>query len=415
MPPPGWQPPASERSGRAPLGVIAAVGGIVLAVVAAGFVGYHFFWPRSGAGSPEDAAAQVMEAAADQDPVALLDVVSPAEIDGLDDVYDKARKKAEDEGLVDGDGITDALDIEFDGLEYDVDELGDDIARVTLTGGTYKASWDPEKLPDRLDFLKDESDKESDSGDVVDLFEDEPTVITVKVDGRWYVSLLGTAADYTYQEAERAADDSDYDLASPDWDLASDAVDPITGDTPEDVIANLVDAVNSGKAENLLANLPEDLVKPLRPYVPVVDDLQREGGWAEGEIGLTVSADDLQLSTEDLDDGQVKVVVESGTFTGTAFEEGYDADTGSAELDGDCVDVYSEGYHEGGGCVSDAPVARDLGLDDLFFVVSEVDGGYQLDPGATLVEYASTIVDNISSDLVDDVVGDLEDEFDESY
>ena len=340
----------------------------------------------------------------------MLDMVSPAEVDGLDDVYEAAHDKAEDEDLLDGDGITDAVELELTDLEFDVDELGDDLARVTLTGGHYEASWDPEKLPERLRFLEDEAGPESDSGDIVDLLGEEPTLMTVEVDGRWYVSLLGTAADYAYQEGEREADYSDYDLERPDWDLASEEADPITGDTPEDVVENLVDAVNSGRAEELLANLPEDLVKPLRPYVPVVDDLQQEGGWAEGEIGLSVSAEDLELSTEDLDDGKVKVVIESGTFSGTAFEEGYDADTGSVEIDGDCVSVYSEGYLEDGGCVSDAPIADDLDLDDLFFVVDEVDGGYQLDPGGTLVEYASVIVDSISSDLVEDVVQELEDE-----
>ncbi|KAA1421556.1 zinc ribbon domain-containing protein [Nocardioides humilatus] len=410
--PAGWQPPVSGSGGGK--GTWLRVGGIVglvLAISAVGIVGWRVFSPHGGAGSPEDAVENLMNAAADQDPVGVLDMVSPAEIEGMDDVYDAARERAKDEDLVDGDGVTDAVELEFSDLSFDVDELSDDIARVTLDGGRYKVSWDPAKLPDRLDFLKDESTGESESGDIADLFYDEqPSVMTVKVDGRWYVSLIGTSADYTYRSAEREADYSDYDLASPDWDLAAADVDPITGDTPEDVIANLVDAVNSGKSEQLLANLPEDLVKPLRPYVPVIDELQREGGWAEGEIGLSVSADDLDLSTEDLDDDLVKVVIESGTFTGTAFEEGYDNDTGSLAVEGDCVDVFEEDYLGDSGCASDIPIVKDLGLTDLFFVVAKVDDGYQLDPGATLVEYASTAIDGLSSDVVEKILDELRDE-----
>ena len=66
-----------------------------------------------------------MEAAADQDPVALLDMVSPAEVEGLDDVYDTALDRAKDEDLVDDDdAIVDALDLEFSDLEFEVDEHG---------------------------------------------------------------------------------------------------------------------------------------------------------------------------------------------------------------------------------------------------------------------------------------------------
>ena len=85
---------------------VVAVVGLVLAIVAAGYLGWHFFWPRGGAGSPEEAVEQLMQAAAGQDPVALLDMVSPAEVEGLDEVYDTALDRAKDEDLVeDDDGI----------------------------------------------------------------------------------------------------------------------------------------------------------------------------------------------------------------------------------------------------------------------------------------------------------------------
>jgi len=423
-PPTQWQPPAQPPAppyapvggnggGGAAVGKIVAVVGLVVALIAAGFVSWHFFWPRGGAGSPEDAAENLVLAAAEQDAVGMLDMMSPAEVEGIDDVYAAARDRAEDEDLVEGDAVTDALDVELTDLEWEVDELGDDLAVVTLVDGRYDVSWDPDELPERLDFLADASEEESESGDLEELFDgEEPSVTTVKIGGRWFVTLFGTVAHYAYEAGEEEADYDGFSLDEPDWELADEDVEPITGEDPEEVIENLVEAVNSGDPEELLANFPEDLVKPLRPYVPVVEDLKDEGNWAEGEIGLSVDATDLDLETEDLDDGKVKVVINEGTFSGTAWEDGYDSDSGSVEIDGDCVEVYEDGEYEDGGCISDEPYADDLGVDEIFFVVTEVDGGYQLDPTATLVEYAGLAIDNFSDDMVDDIIDALEDEVD---
>jgi hypothetical protein len=425
-PPTQWQPPAQQPA--APYnpvvgggggsgvgaGTIVAVVGVVVALIVAGFVGWHFFWPRGGAGSPEDAAEKLVMAAATQDAVGMLDMVSPAEVEGLDDVYAAARDLAEEEELVEGDGVTEALTVELSDLEWDVDELGDDLARVTLVGGEYDVSWDPDKLPERLDFLADVSEDESESGDLEELFDgDEPSVTTVKIDGRWYVTLFGTIADHTYAEGEAEADDEDFSLEEPDWDLAGADVEPITGDGPEEVIENLVSAINSGDAEEILANFPEDLVRPLRPYVPVIEDLKDEANWDEGEIGLSVDATGLDLETEDLDDGKVKVVVNEGSFSGSVWEDddyGYDSDSGSVEIDGDCVEAYENGEYQDGGCIGDEQYVDDLGVDEFFFVLTEVDGGYQLDPTATLVEYAAVAVENFSGDMIDEIISDIEDE-----
>lgn len=408
---PPWPPapPVQQAERKAPVGRIVAIVGLVVAVIAAGFVTWHFFWPRGGARSPEAAAENLVLAAAEQDPVGMLDMVSPAEVEGLDDVYDTALERAEDEELVEGDGITDALEIELSDLEFEVDELGDDLARVTLTDGEYDVSWDPEKLPERLSFLAEASDEESESGDLKDVFDgEEPSVITIKDGGRWYVTVLGTIADYAYLDGAQNAEDEGIDLAEPDYDLVSEDVDPIVGEDPEEVIENLVAAVNSGDAEELLANLPEGLVRPLRAYLPVIESLQDEAGWDE-EIGLSVTAEDLELSTEDLDDGRVKVVIEKGTFTANALEDDGEGDFASAEIDGDCVTT-DEGFGPETECIGDDEIAADLGLDEIFFVVSEADGGYQFDPAATWIEYAALVVENFDGGFVDDIIDDLEGE-----
>ncbi|UMG91005.1 hypothetical protein [Nocardioides sp. TF02-7] len=94
--PPG--PPAGPPAARGSTAKVLAVGGVVVALIAAGVVIWQFVWPRGGAGSPEEAVEQLVLASAEQDPVAVLDMLSPAEVDGLDDLYDTARERAEEEG-----------------------------------------------------------------------------------------------------------------------------------------------------------------------------------------------------------------------------------------------------------------------------------------------------------------------------
>lgn len=406
-PPPDWRPPAPGTPGPArDTTRVVAVIGVVVAIVAAGYLGYRFLWPRGGADSPEEAVEGLVAAATAQDPVAVLDLVSPAEVDGMDEVYEVARERAEEADLVEGDGITDAVSLELSELELDVDELGDGLARVTVVDGHYDASWDPDRLPERLDFLAEETEAESRSGDLEDLFEgSEPTFTTVEIDGRWYVTLLGTFADLAYAEAELEAEYSDYDLAEPDYDLVAEDVEPITGEDPEEVVDNLVEAIDDGDPAQLLANLPEDLGRPLRPYVPVLEQALDEGGWAEGELGLDVSADDLDLETEELDDDRLKVTIERGSFGGTAWEDGYDSDSGYLAVDGDCVAAYDEEGYGDEACLGDGPA--DIGIDEFFVVLSEADGGYQLDPVATAAEYGRTVLAEIDGDLVDDLVEEL--------
>ncbi len=393
---------ATGRSRGPSAGKLLAVVGVVIALVVGAFVAWQFLLPRGGAGSPEEAAEQLVLAAASQDAVGVIDMVSPAEVEGLDDVYGAARDRAEEEDLVSGDGITDALSLELTDLEFEVDELGDGYAKVTLVDGKYDASWDPEKLPERLDFLAEESDAESESGDIEELFDgEEPYLTTVEIDGRWYVTVLGSYAEAVYTEVGE-----NEDLDDPDYDAVGEDVEPVVGEDPEEVVENIVDAVNSGDMDELLANFPEDLGRPLRPYVPLIEDAF-DGRYGDA-VDLEVSADDLDLETEELDDGRLKVVVERASFSGSAYEDG-DEDYGRLTIDGRCA--YGEDEYGGDEfCLGQEEVLGDLGIEDFYVVLREVDGGYQLDPVATASEYAAGAVDGLTGDLLEDLLEQWEDE-----
>ncbi|UMG91006.1 hypothetical protein [Nocardioides sp. TF02-7] len=287
--------------------------------------------------------------------------------------------------------------------------IGDGIARVTVEDGRYEVTWDPEKLPERLDSLAEDGSRQTESGDLADLFDgEEPVLTSVELDGRWYVTILGTVAHYVYEDAEREAGLDGVELEEPDYDAVADDVEPVVGEDPEEVVANLVEAVNSGDLDQLLANFPEDLGRPLRPYVPVLEDVLEDEGFGE-EVDLEVAAEDLELTTEDLDDGRVKVVVEGGRFSAEATDE-YGGSSGSLTVDGDCVTVEEDGHDGDTGCLSESGVADELGVDEIFFVLSQADGGYQLDPAATAIEYGAVVVDNLTGALFDELVGELEDE-----
>ena len=156
------------------MGRILGIGATVLALTAGGFVAWQVLGSSGGADTPEDAVRQFISSAADQDVVGALAMVNPGEVEGLDSLYDAARDRAKDEGLVGGDSITDALDVKLGDMELDVDEQGDYSAFVTLKNASYTVSYDPDKLPDRLDFVRDRfPDTKEWTGDLEDLLDDE--------------------------------------------------------------------------------------------------------------------------------------------------------------------------------------------------------------------------------------------------
>lgn len=390
---------------RAPVGKIVGIGALVLALAGAGVVAWAVLKPRGGAESPEAAVEQFLEAVVAQDPVGALELVNPGEVDGMDEVYEAAYERLEDEGLVDGEGISDAVDIELDDLAFDVRELGDSAARVVLTSGDYRVSFDPAELPDRLSFVADAyPDGDAYSGDLVeDLRYDlpdlnrendrpEPFVTTVKVDGGWYISAFGTFVDAFFSDTINLDFDG-YDVREPDYDAIAASPDPIVASDPEEVFDNLVDAVNDGDPAELLANLPDDQVVALRPYAQTLED-----ALAEQAVQFEVAVSDLELETEDVGDGLLKVTVDRALLSGTVYDEG-DVESGTLQVDGRCFVASSE-YDYEDECI-DGELVDDTGIDSVFLMLREVDDGYQLDPLATAAAYARTVVDSVPSSFVD--------------
>ena len=403
-------PLPADRRGSFPIGRVLAATGLVLALVGGGFVGWQLFGPKGGAGSPEEAVEKFVKAAAKQDGAAMIGMVNPGEVGGLDEVYDGAMDRLENAGLTDGDTITDLVQVDLEGLEFVVDELADNAARVTLTKGRYEVTFDPGELSARLDFVSDElPDGETWTGDILGDYAAEfdegepvvePFVDTVKVDGRWYVTLVGTGLDL-YAQFMNA--EGYWDLRSPDFDVVDEELAPITGKNPRDVLTNLADAVNDGDYEAVLANLPDDLVMGLRPFIGTFEDALVQWG-----ASFTVSVDELDVETEEVGDDLVKVTVDRAVLSGSvSSDDSYGA--GAVTADGRCFSALDFEYGDEDGYCVPGRILDLTGVDEPYFLLRRINGGYQLDPVATAIDYATTALEEAPESLVEDILRDIED------
>lgn len=178
---------------------------------------------ETGADSPEDAVSRLLDGIADTDPVAIVGSLDPAETDEPElaaAAYERlgdrllragevppadvtavlAAAESQVDGSVDLTAVATvaALDMDLDGLELRVepDPAGlDSRARVFLVGGDLDVALDPARLPDAVAGLGRASySMPLAEGWRRDRTEPiEPFLVTVEREGRWYVSLEGSA------------------------------------------------------------------------------------------------------------------------------------------------------------------------------------------------------------------------------
>lgn len=402
---------AAPAKGGSNLVRILAIGAVVVALAGGAFLAYTLFFNKSGGKSPEDAVTKMFEAIADQDGVEALRMLNPGETDGFGDVYESLQKRVADAGLAsDGDGkVLDAVKIELENFEVDVKPRGDNAARVYIKDGNLKITIDENKLPEKYKDLYNNADddvldelKDIDISEVLDDgdIEGEVFLTTIKQDGRWYVSPIATAGEYIL-------DDEGLDpLTANDFDKVADenAPKPVTAKKPEDAIGVLVDAISSKDIEKVFAALPKDEVAAIRPFTDVIQDAIDDGS---GELDLTVS--DLDTDFKELDDDLGRLTINRGKLEGTI-----DGEDGYAIVDGVCVTStddeevydydtgeYTTEPQESTDCIPDE-VQKQAGIDSIWLILRKQDGGWQVDPRATLIDYAKKAIESIDEDLIKD-------------
>lgn len=279
----------------------AGIGGTLALLAGAAGIGVVAFNAASdggGAGTPEEAVVLLLDAIEHEDVLAVLDVVDPAEVDSLKAVVDDITTTAQQLELLDEsfslDGIA-GVDIATDGVTFRTDTLDADLAVVTATTGTATATFDPAAFPygdilaEATDATAASDDPASPTSATLDLATGDPAVMvaTVERDGRWYVSISYTIAEYARRDAGVDAP-------------SAPAVEPVGFDSPEAAVQGLYDRLLAGDLTGAVATAAPGEGDALRRYAPLwlpgaEETLDREV--ADGlavqldQVGFTVTGD----------------------------------------------------------------------------------------------------------------------------
>lgn len=192
-------PKPRRRVGAITAAFAALVGGIGITTVALNGA------DEGGASTPEAAVVMMVDAFNNQDVVGMVDIIDPAEVGAVRSTLDEASSEAQRLDLL-SDGFSlqsvDGIDFEMSDLTLSTETFADDLAVVRATGGNLAAGFDPDAFPMGGHIREIASDMARSDG-TVELSDIHPGVMvaTVQRDGRWYVSLGYTVAEYARQAA----------------------------------------------------------------------------------------------------------------------------------------------------------------------------------------------------------------------
>jgi hypothetical protein len=179
--------------------------GATIAVIAGGVgistLAFQGAGNPGGADSPEEAVQAFAEALEREDVLGMIDVALPEEVTALRAVLEDATSQVERLGILDDSfslAAVDGIDVVVAGLTLTTENLDTDLAVVTATAGTVDASFDPALFPLGSIVREVVGDDLVASQSSRPLSGTDPSVMmaTVARDGRWYVSLGFTVAEY---------------------------------------------------------------------------------------------------------------------------------------------------------------------------------------------------------------------------
>jgi hypothetical protein len=162
-----------------------------------------------GADSPEEAVQAFVDALEREDVLGMIDVALPEELSTLRAIFEDATTEVERIGLLDEAfslAAVEGIDVTIPGLTLTTEHLDTDLAVVSATAGTVDATFDPALFPLGSvirEVLGDELAARNLSHSLAGA---DPSVMlaTVARDGRWYVSLGFTVAEYARRAAGAA-------------------------------------------------------------------------------------------------------------------------------------------------------------------------------------------------------------------
>jgi hypothetical protein len=374
-----------------------------------------------GSSSPEAAVQGLVDAVERQDPLSALAQMAPDEVRPLSAVFGELRDKAS-EAMNTGDVPWAGTSLDVTNLQMETTELGPDAARVTIRELDLTWSLDPTRLaPDLQEQLADDDDPQlsgtfslseqrqeaQSDGDAWN----DPSVITVKDGGGWFVSPIHSAAGELIDE---------WNLDNPrvaSGDFRSDRDRPKPPKDADALVSAITAAAQGLDVQGGLDLISADSFGLSEIYAGTIRDaianFEREEGHTIQDA-LQIHLDAPKLSTESRD-GKVFITVESVSGTWSApdldydpndcsegyYEDGYyydgycdedESTSGSFTLDGACLRAVTNEDDEGGFSECRTTDLQDLtGLTKPFVVAVHEDGGLRLSPIQTIVEYGKLI------------------------
>lgn len=264
----------------------------------------------AGAASPEEAVRDFVAATADEDILGMIDALDPAEVPAARQATERGRADAVEADLVSEgfslDGL-DGLDVAFADLDLVTEPLDDGLAVVTFAGGSASWSFDPAAFPlgaDLREALAGELAVTTDSASFAE--QDEPLQLaTVERDGRWYVSVSYTVAEYAREAAG--------------LELPAAPLTAVGADTPEaaadEFYSNLVSLDIAGVLSSAAPGEGDAVLR----YAPLLLDAVDDGIGDLKSDGFSLQLSNASYSLEG-DGDRRSIVADAFTISGTVPE-----------------------------------------------------------------------------------------------
>ena len=280
---------APRRTGRARrAGVIATITALI---GAGGFTTYSFLGASNdgGAATPEEAVTTFVSALEQEDVLGMIDVTLPEEVGHLRAAVDSVTADSKRIGLLADEfdiGGVRGIDVSVADLVLETNFLEGDLAVVTATSGTFSAAFDSNAFPfgDNLRELLGEKEQVDTLNWTLGDVDSPAQLMTVQRDGRWYVSLEYTVAEYL--------------RASSGWELPG-PVDrtPVGFDSADAAVTGFYErlaALDFQGALDTFAPGEDAMAWVAQSWLPDAEaaiERGRADGWTVGISGLTYETD----------------------------------------------------------------------------------------------------------------------------
>ncbi|MDQ1374339.1 MAG: hypothetical protein QOJ09_1677, partial [Actinomycetota bacterium] len=350
----------------------------VLALLAGGVFGAVYL-AGNDAGTPEEAVQRMLDAVSNEDVLGVLSALPPSERDPLMDNVPEMANQLKRLGILSEDfslGKVKGVDLNFTGVRLASNQIGDGVSAVRITGGESSYRVVPRDLPLGTfvtDIIGKDLPAEAQTG-ANPITSDNPadTIVTIKENGRWYVSL-----NYSIAEAARRSSGAPVPKFGAGLQARG-------ASAPDEAVRELVRAGIALDVQRAIELLPPDEGRVLRDYAPLfLDDAKQ----AAANAGFHADLKALDLDTN-----------RSGshaTVTIKRFDLAFTAGTGTGTVsyDGKCVTLGGSDVPPGQGrvCPDDprGPAAlRGLAsrLPAQGIVVVERNGAWYVSPTRTVLE-----------------------------